>query len=341
MTTNSRFQTFIISRTDSIGDVVLTLPLAAVLKKEFPGCHILFLGKAYTKEVIRCCANVDRFLDWDQISRLSPEQQVTDIKATGADAIIHAFPRAAIARLAKSAGIQLRIGASGRLYHWNTCNRIVWLSRRRSQLHETQLNLKLLNGLMPHHKFTLQEIPELYGFNSIVPLPPQIEQLLKPDKFNLILHPRSKGSAREWGLHNFNHLVELLPQDKFRIFITGTADEGRVAFAENGLKRSDRIIDLTGKLNLGELITFIQHADGLVAASTGPLHLAAALNKVAIGIYPPMRPIHPARWGPLSKKAFYFVKPGTCSKCRKGGSCECMSSIDPAKVAQRILTLVT
>lgn len=341
MTTNNRFQTFIISRTDSIGDVVLTLPMAAVLKKEFPGCQILFLGKAYTAEVIRCCNNVDRFLDWDRISQLSPEQQVTEIKATGADVIIHAFPRAAIARLAKNAGIQLRIGASGRLYHWTSCNRIVWLSRRKSQLHEAQLNLKLLRGLVSRQTFPLQEIPELYAFNSVQPLPTEIELLLKPDKFNLILHPRSKGSAREWGLQNFNLLAEILPHDKFRIFVTGTAEEGLMVFGEHGIKKGERIIDLTGKLTLGELITFIQHADGLVAASTGPLHLAAALGRIAIGIYPPMRPIHPARWAPLGKKASFLVKSGTCSKCRNGGSCTCMSSIDPTTVAQRIQELLS
>ena len=155
MTTNNSLHTFIISRTDGIGDVILTLPMAAVLKKEFPGCHILFLGKTYTQEVIRCCVNVDRFLDWDRIRQLSPEQQMTELKATGADVIIHAFPCAAIAQLAKSAGIQLRIGTSGRLFHLLTCNRIIWLSRRRSRLHEAQLNLKLLNGLIPRHEFHL------------------------------------------------------------------------------------------------------------------------------------------------------------------------------------------
>ncbi len=36
----------IISRTDSIGDVVLTLPVAAVLKKYFPEIKIGFMGKA-------------------------------------------------------------------------------------------------------------------------------------------------------------------------------------------------------------------------------------------------------------------------------------------------------
>ena len=341
MMINRNYRTFIISRTDSIGDVVLTLPMASVLKKEFPGCRVLFLGKAYTAEVISCCSNIDRFLDWDQLSGLSPEQQITEFRAIGADVIIHAFPSAAIARLAKNSGIALRIGASGRFYHWNTCNRIIWLSRRRSQLHEAQLNLKLLHGLVSRYEFTLQEINGLYGFSPVESLPVEFKLMLKPDKFNLILHPCSKGSAREWGLLNFQRLSEFLPPEKFRIFITGTAEEGRIVFGEDGMKKSERIIDLTGKLQLGELITFIGLADGLVAASTGPLHLAAALGKFAIGIYPPMRPIHPGRWAPLGSKASYFVKHESCSKCRKGGSCACMSAIAPASVAERILTLMS
>jgi len=50
-----------------------------------------------------------------------------------------------------------------------------------------------------------------------------------------------------------------------------------------------------------EFVSFIAHADGMIAASTGPLHIAAAMNKIALGIYAPMRPIFPTRWAPLGK----------------------------------------
>ncbi|RYG01290.1 MAG: glycosyl transferase family 9, partial [Chitinophagaceae bacterium] len=41
-------ENIIISRTDSIGDVVLTLPMAKIIKQQFPDCRIAFLGKEYT-----------------------------------------------------------------------------------------------------------------------------------------------------------------------------------------------------------------------------------------------------------------------------------------------------
>ena len=57
----------IISRTDSIGDVILTLPVAGELKRQFPQLHIIFLGSSYTKPIVECCPYVDEFADWTEI----------------------------------------------------------------------------------------------------------------------------------------------------------------------------------------------------------------------------------------------------------------------------------
>ena len=41
----------LIVRTDRIGDVVLSLPLAEIVKKYFPQCRITFLLREYTKAI--------------------------------------------------------------------------------------------------------------------------------------------------------------------------------------------------------------------------------------------------------------------------------------------------
>ena len=46
-------QTIAISRTDSIGDVVLTLPICVWLKKHFPEIKIIFIGSTYTLPIIK------------------------------------------------------------------------------------------------------------------------------------------------------------------------------------------------------------------------------------------------------------------------------------------------
>jgi ADP-heptose:LPS heptosyltransferase len=327
-------KTFIISRTDAIGDVVLTLPVAGVLRTLYPSARILFLGRAYTRDIIDACEHIDGFLDWDRLKEASPAQQLA---TTGADTIIHIFPRKIIARAAWRARIPRRIGTTNRLYHWLYCNIRVALSRKKSPWHEAQLNLRLLRPLGARESYTLEEIGGFYGLTRLADLPPAVVALLSPDRFNLILHPKSRGSAREWGLDNFRQLIALLPRQRFNIFLTGTAEEGK--WLEPLRQEFPFLTDLTGRLSLGELMSFIARADGLVAASTGPLHLAAALGINAIGIYPPIRPMHPGRWAPVGKKAMVFVEKKDCDACRKTGDCACMRAIQPRALSEYLQSL--
>jgi ADP-heptose:LPS heptosyltransferase len=208
--------TFIISRTDSIGDVVLTLPVAGFLKQQYPDSYIYFLGQTYTQPVVEMSKNIDEFLDWSKIKKNSLKEQILFFKNLSADEIIHVFPSKAISKLAQKAKIPVRIGTRNRWYHWFYCNKLVKLSRKKSNLHEAQLNLKLLSDKeIP----TLKEINSFYKVKDFEPLTDNLQKYIASDKINLILHPKSKGSAREWGLENYAKLIELLPQEKYNILL--------------------------------------------------------------------------------------------------------------------------
>lgn len=324
----------IFSRTDSIGDVVLTLPMLGVFKEKFPDCRLLFLGRKYTYPIAECCSHIDEFIEWDQLSALPEKSRLEVFKNINADAIIHVFPDSAIAGLAKKASIPLRVGTSHRFFHWYTCNKLLNFTRKNSSLHEAQLNIKLLGPFGINQYFSLDELGSYYGFKAKGKPSPEMAALLDKDRFNLILHPKSKGSAREWGLKNFSDLIHELPKEKFKIFISGTEAEGEMM--REFLNTNPKAIDLTGKFSLKELISFINAADGIVAASTGPLHIAAALGKIAIGIYAPMHPIHPGRWAPVGKEAEVLVLNKKCDDCRKSGDCSCIRSISPIEVARKL-----
>jgi ADP-heptose:LPS heptosyltransferase len=330
----------IISRTDSIGDVILTLPLAGILKHHFPDLHLMFLGSAYTKAVIDCCKHIDEFIDWTYIKTLKEDEAVSFLKTKKADSIIHVFPLKEIAILAKKAGIPSRIGTTNRIYHWYTCNKLLRFSRKNSDLHEAQLNTKLLKPFGINRPYETEELISFYGFESRIPITDTISSLIDKEKFNLILHPKSKGSAREWGPDNFAALIETLPKDKFRIFVSGTASEAQLMQTELLDKYKDSITDITGKFSLSEFISFISQSDGLIAASTGPLHIAAALGKIALGIYPPIKPMHPGRWKPLGEKASFAVAEKQCSACRKSNECKCMKDITPDIVNYKLEQLM-
>ena len=58
----------LIVRTDNIGDVVLTLPLAGYLKELIPGVQVDLVCRAYAAPVVRCCRHVDRVLALDEVA---------------------------------------------------------------------------------------------------------------------------------------------------------------------------------------------------------------------------------------------------------------------------------
>jgi ADP-heptose:LPS heptosyltransferase len=102
------------------------------------------------------------------------------------------------------------------------------------------------------------------------------------------------------------------------------------------LLQHPNVTDLTGKLNLEELTSFISQADGLLACSTGVLHLAAALGIYALGLYSPMKPIHPGRWMPVGKKAHYLALKEECSRCRDSKECACINAITVEEVKDKV-----
>ena len=330
---------FLLSRTDSIGDVVLSLPMAGIIKELYPNSKVSFLGRSYTKSVLECSEYIDEVYVWDEVQNKGEGEKIGFFKDLKADVIIHVFPNFEIASLARLARIPQRIGTNRRLFHWFTCNNLVSLKRFQSELHEAQLNLQLLTPISAKPLYDLEEIPSYYGFSRLPKLERRFRKLSKSDKFNLVLHPKSNGSSKEWGLEKFKELISLLPEESFNIFVTGTEDEGKVIRKGLGLSARSPIIDLSGALSLPQLIAFLNEADGIVASSTGPLHIASAIGKHAIGIFLPMRPLHPKRWAPLGKLAKVFVREKDCSDCKLGARCACIESIKPEDVAEYLFKI--
>lgn len=333
-------KSLIISRTDGIGDVVLTLPVAGLMKKLHPGLRIRFVGRSYTAPVIAACEHIDEFINWDEVSGYGPREKIAYFKSLQADAIVHVFPNKELSRIAYRCNIPIRIGTSHRFHHWLYCNRLIHVGRKKSPLHESQLNTILFRPLGVKTTPSLDELALLSGLTRPVELDKTYAQWLDPGRFNVILHPKSKGSAREWGLDNFRGLIRLLPEERYKIFISGSAEDG-MALHPHIKTWGNNVTDITGKMPLAQFIAFIGKADGLVAASTGPLHIAAALGKAAVGLYAPMRPIHPGRWAPLGPRAGYLVLDKRCQLCRHDKRCACIESIKPADVVLKLEQLKT
>lgn len=321
----------ILSRTDSIGDMVLTLPMAKIIKHYFPGTKVYFLGAEYTRAIVNACNCCDGFIELNEFLNTP----ALTLKKTF-DTIIHVKPNSVVAKKAKQSGIKKRIGTTNRLFHWTTCNELVKLSRKKSNLHEAQLNLRLLEPFGIKKIFSHEEISNSYALENLQPLNKKYAALIDKTKYNLILHPKSRGSAREWGFDNFKLLIDILDKNKFKIFISGTSEEKELMQLFLDEVKHD-VVDISGLMPLEQFISFVAQCNGLVACSTGPLHIAAALGKDALGIYAPLHSIRPQRWGPIGTKAKVFVVNKNCKDCYKNKMpCHCIQEIHPSLLKQAL-----
>lgn len=295
-------KTVVISRTDSIGDVILTLPMCAWLKKQFPSTRIVFFSKSYTREVLRCYPFIDEVVCIDDWKEYTFEKQKKLLTKLDVHAFIHVFPNKDLAKLAKAAKIPFRIGTSHRMFHLITCNIRPNFTRKNSDFHEAQLNFELLRNFGLHDLPKIEALNDLLkGFTPQTALSPFLRDVLDNDRKKVVLHTKSQGSAVEWPLEKYIELANQLVSQNYVVYFSGTEKEG-LQF-RNELPNNSNIIDISGKSSLGELITFISKCDALVACSTGPLHIAAVLGVKAIGLYTDLRPMHPGRWAPLGEQS--------------------------------------
>jgi heptosyltransferase III len=326
----------IVSRTDRIGDVVLTFPLLGLLRERWPDAEICFLGRRQVSPVVGSCVHVDRFVEWRLDRPTSTVEGAAALRALDADVILHLFPSRPIAAAARAAGIPRRIGTNRRWYHWLSCTELVNLGRGHSVLHEAQLNVLLASPLLGRTEYSLAALVPYFGFTRTKPLDARWAALLAPSLFNLILVPMTGGSVPAWRLESYGALIDALSPECYRVFVAGTAEEGAVLRPWLSAMAA-RVTDVTGQ-SLEDLISFVGAADGLLAASTGPLHIAAALGIRTLGLFPPhaARPLR--RWGPLGARAEVLVAPPATTSAARAYGIEGIGVSDVLAVLERWAT---
>ncbi|MBI2795425.1 MAG: glycosyltransferase family 9 protein [Gemmatimonadetes bacterium] len=294
------------SRTDRLGDVVLTLPLLGLLRQRWPGAEILFLTRQYARPVAEACAHVHRVVEWPDHHAATAAARAALLRDTGADTLLHLFPRREVAIAGRDAGIARRIGTARRWYHWLTCTERVNVSRKRSALHEAQLNLLVAAPLLHQSRLSLAELVPHAGLTRAAPLDAAWASRIDPARCTVLVQPLTGGTVPAWPLERWTALARALDPSRFQLFVTGSADEG-AQLREWLRSLPAHVEDATGQ-SLALLLSFTRAADCFVGASTGPLHIAAALGVPTIGLYPARESGLPARWEPLGARTTMLLQ---------------------------------
>jgi heptosyltransferase-3 len=324
----------LISRIDAIGDVCLTLPAVGWLKENHPQYHVSFLVQDYAAPIAKACSWIDQVVILDKSSL---ENTVNQLKSIDADQIIHISPNKSIAKAAKLAKIRLRTGVLGRIYNWFYCNRLIRLSRSGSGLHESYLNLLAITRSLgmadPELNDFKQHIVHYAGLNSLKN--PSLDKSKQ-----IILHPFSRGSGREWPISNFLELAKLLVQSGLTPVMAGIKSDFEQIKAHVA-EFPPQTIWAMGEGDLNQYIHRIGESAGLVASGTGPLHIASLINIPSIGLFPPRQDIDPTRWGTINPLGISLVSQKACSKKCSNKDCACMANISAQEVLSDIKNLIS
>lgn len=338
-----KYKNILIVRTDKIGDVVLSLPLAGIIKNTFPDAKITFLVQNYTKPLVECCTNVDEVITLHKSGdKIHFSQNVKMLREKKYDLCITVSPKFKVAAILKSAGIKTRIGTGYRWYSF-LFNKRIFEHRKTAERHELEYNINLLKPINITPEVSKDSVD--YNIHPSKNSDLKVEQIIKAqnidfNKTSIIIHPGSGGSAVDWPQSHFLELTRQMAQDlNINVFVTGSQNEKELC---QKLVVSNNVYNLAGLFDLSELISLISKSDMMIANSTGPIHIAAALNKFVIGFYPKIVVCSEERWGPYTKNKIVF-KPGICeSNCSRKQCAElnCMTSIKPEDVYAKIKEVI-
>jgi heptosyltransferase-3 len=285
-------ENILIVRTDRLGDVLLTTPVSAALRRMFPRAGISWLVRPYTAPLLEHNPDIDRIiLDRGE----SPGRLAELIRNERFDAAIVAYPRWRIVWALWLARIPLRIGPANKLYAI-FLNRRVRQHRSKGKKHEADYNLELLEPLgVPFKRYPTRYVATDEERRAA-------RRLLEAkgisfDEPIVILHPGSGGSSARWPLERFMELGDGLQADGCDLVVTGGPGEDHEGAMAASMRRPP-IFVAAGSVSIRELAAILSWADLVVANSTGPLHLAVALGVPTVSIYSSLPTRHPARWGP-------------------------------------------
>jgi lipopolysaccharide heptosyltransferase II len=333
----------LIVRTDRIGDVVLTLPIVSILKKNFPDSKISFLLRNYTLPLAQNNPGIDEVITLKEKNG-QPEiiSNAKKLRSKYGTCIV-AYPTFRIALIMFLAGIKVRVGTGYRWYSF-LFNKKIFDHRKVSEYHELEYNVRLLKALGINENVNPSNVQ--FNLHSTIESRQSVEAKLISRKVDLskkiiILHPGSGGSSVDLPFESMKLLISKMAYElDVEILITGSTDETELCLS---LIVNEKTKNLAGLFELKEMIALIERAEILIANSTGPIHIAAALGKNVIGFYPKIVSCSDKRWGPYTNRKKIFSPNINCSNYSRK-QCEeldCMSSINIDDVFETVKSFLT
>ncbi len=299
----------LVVRNDKIGDFMLAWPAIALLARSGE-CEVSVLVPEYTAELARMCPWVSHVVidPGPKAPFVRQQQMIDDINALKLDAAIALFSNWRNAVTLRHAAIPYRLAPATKLAQILYTHRLVQ-RRSRSIKPEWEYNLDLAARFLSDHKLPIASVRPPY---MSVPTDEreaarhQIASMLgfsANDKW-LVVHVGSGGSAVNLSLGQYETLISDLSfhLGGWQVLLTAGPEEVSIVGGLSAalLARHVPVSVLPPDQGLRGLVSAIANADCFISGSTGPLHIAGALDVPSVGFFPGRRSATALRWQPLN-----------------------------------------
>ncbi|MFT5233922.1 MAG: ADP-heptose:LPS heptosyltransferase [Candidatus Krumholzibacteriia bacterium] len=342
----------LVTRTDRLGDLVLSLPAMALLKKEQPAWEVHAMVAPLSVPLVENEPGLSRIWSWHEaMSAQEHDQLANELREANFDAVVMLFYRPGLARLLRSVGIDQRFGPLSKWSSWFLLNRGVRQNRSAGHRHEAHYNIELVQKVLDRHEQAISSpaSPQMHLSASQKMVARKFRTEHAGDGPIVLIHPGSGGSALDWEPGHYAAVAnDLATEPGAQVFITGAGSDAAV-IGQMSNQLSPAVKILLDKYDLREFMSVLAAGDLFLGPSTGPLHMASALGVPTLGLFPPAPTMHPDRWGPLRPDNLpprNLVPDLVCPArraCRKN-KCEfynCLETITVASVLQAARELIT
>lgn len=291
----------LVTRTDRLGDLVLSLPVFDFIRSRRPDVEIHALVAPGSVPVVENVPGLEKIWTWLPGDACLRRDLIRNFSREKFDAVIMLQYHQELATLLKKSHIPQRVGPLSKFSSWFQLNKGLRQKRSRCQHHEMVYNLQLAEKLVGKDpQIDLNEMQPRIAVG-----PPQCEvghdfrqEFGCPNETVVFVHPGSGGSALDWEPEKFAGVANSLASlPEFRVFVTGAGDDADVIQALTS-HLTPEVSVLLDRFELRDFLGVLATGDLFIGPSTGPLHLAAALGLATVGIYPPVPTMSPQRWGP-------------------------------------------
>lgn len=155
------------------------------------------------------------------------------------------------------------------------------------------------------------------------------------------VNPGGDRSNRRWTPYNFATIADrIINEFGAKIIILGGAGEENIS-NEIQQKMKNDAVNLSGKLNLNELVYIINRLDVLITNDSGPMHIGAATKTPLVAIFGPGNPVLMKPY--TSEKKYRLIyKNLDCQPCKNEKCAQpvCLNIVTPDEVYGKFVEIL-